>query len=132
MAVIGSCRLACVLCQRGAPGRLCRGRTSASGFHHPVRAAALAIQLLRHGHPGGPECPDRVVVSTWINDTKFAEAPALLVEDASVYRLNVPSDIIGDLEVEGGREGILSAFRSWASTPTRSRYGTAALTPNLT
>lgn len=55
--------------------------------------------------------PAGTLVSAWINDTKFAEAPVFLVEGASVYHLDVPGDDPDTPAVEGGRAGDTIRFQ---------------------
>ena len=61
-------------------------------------------------------------ISAWIDGVKYAETPAFLSGEVSVYCLDVPGDIRDTTRIEGGREGDTIRFRSRASRRPDRRW----------
>jgi hypothetical protein len=51
------------------------------------------------------------LVSAWINGVKYAESQVMIFNTDTVYALDVPGDIVGTPEIEGGKPGDVITFR---------------------
>lgn len=58
----------------------------------------------------GSNVPSTTKVSAWINGVKYAETTVLTYNSDTVYAIDVPGDIAGTPEIEGGTTGDLIFF----------------------
>jgi hypothetical protein len=58
----------------------------------------------------GSNVPLTTKVSAWINGIKYAETTVIMYNADTVYSLDVPGDIAGTPEIEGGKPGDLIVF----------------------
>ena len=58
----------------------------------------------------GSNVPLSTKISAWINGVKYAETPVIIYIADTVYTLDVPGDIAGTAEIEGGKSGDLIFF----------------------
>lgn len=58
----------------------------------------------------GSNVPLTTKISAWINGVKYAETTVLMYGADTVYTLDIPGDISGTVEIEGGKPGDLILF----------------------
>lgn len=53
----------------------------------------------------GSNVPSTTKVSAWINGIKYSEETVIMYNDDTVYSLDVPGNVAGTPEIEGGKPG---------------------------
>jgi len=59
----------------------------------------------------GENVPVGTQITAWINGVQYSSTGAILYQGSSVYSLDVPGDITGTTEIEGGRPNDVVVFK---------------------
>lgn len=59
----------------------------------------------------GENVPEGTQITAWINGVQYSSTGAILYQGSSVYSLNVPGDITGTTEIEGGKPDDVVVFK---------------------
>lgn len=59
----------------------------------------------------GSNVPLPAQVSAWIDGTKYAETSIIVFNTDTVYKIDIPGDILSTPEIEGGKPGDLITFQ---------------------